>query len=278
MTEPKTTTTISASFLDYVWPQILEQIFGGFQNEDEQQYFVPEIKFDNLWSHILLASKSFGNYDKPVELNCKKVAQMSEEMAAINIEVQQLPYRPSESKIKPLDVQLAAIDHDMKLRKNLANDYFNRTFPWYIEIPSSQHDFSITNDTRKIFSNPFEFKIIENIQKNRCSLMIIDVAINVNLEGVERWMKFASYAEIVMAIRNAELYSKIKNGCSRCKAILIEEYPENTWQYELNKTLRSALEFARKLHLIEDADSFVFAFSSQRNICITDKFKVLKEL
>ncbi|XP_065361427.1 uncharacterized protein LOC135955064 [Calliphora vicina] len=271
-------TTISTKFFDNLWPLILDHNKCDIQSSNTIEHFVPQQKFDHMWAHELLASKNYKNYETPRELSCKTSTKEQPEVVDPEDEIEQLAYRGPHSKILPLDQQLAMVQQNMEIRQKLANDFANREFPWYIQRPSYDYDFQITDNMKKIFKQTFEYEILKNIQRNQCHLMIVDVATSIPLRNLECWLKFSPYVAIIMVIHDKQLYGKVTNFNYVFHTILMEEYEANTCQEELNRSLELGVNKAKELFLYEDAgQAFAFVFSNTRGICIWDKFKILKE-
>uniref|UniRef100_A0A1I8MV78 Uncharacterized protein n=1 Tax=Musca domestica TaxID=7370 RepID=A0A1I8MV78_MUSDO len=242
-------TIIKKSFLDFMWPRILEENVCEINRENKTKFFIPEVKFDNLWAHSLLAAKCYGEYRKPLELDARNEQATGENQN--ELELEQMPYRTPVPTIMPLDQQLANIERDREIRKQLAYDFVNRTVPWYIQ---------------------------QNIQNFQCQLMIIDVAIDFGLREVGRCLKFLPYVKVIAVVRNADLCRQLVNYNCGIAVTRMEDNLENSWHDELNRSLNMGIQFAKDNHLFENmAKPFVFVFANNRNFCACDKFKVLRE-
>ncbi|KAI8123442.1 hypothetical protein CVS40_5818 [Lucilia cuprina] len=271
-------TKISRQICDNLWPLILECNKCEIQSTDVAEYFIPHQKFDHIWAHELLASKNYDNYDPPIELKCKKSNEQQSIIKADGEEIEQLPYREPHTKILPLDQQLANIQQDIEIRQKLAKNFAQREFPWYIERPSYENDFQITQELKEIFNKPFEYEILRNIKRYQCNLMIIDVASDIPLRNLESWLKFSPYVALITVIHDKELYGKLTNFNCAFQSVLMEKDEDYTWHEELNYSLELGVNRAKELFLFEDAGkSFVFIFSNNRGICVWDKFKILKK-
>ncbi|XP_037816435.1 uncharacterized protein LOC119606857 [Lucilia sericata] len=269
---------ISPQICDNLWPLILECNNCEIKSTDTAEYFIPQQQFDHLWAHELLASKNYENYAPPIELKCKKSSEKHCITTAEEEEIKQLPYRENHTKILPLDQQLANIQQDVEIRQKLARDFNQRNYPWYIQRPSYENDFQMTQEIREIFKKPFEYEILKNIQRCQCNLMIIDMAPDIPLRNLEGWLKFSPYVALITVIHVKELYGKLKNFNSAFQPVLMETDKGNTWQEVLNDSLELGVNKAKELFLLEDAGKpFVFVFSNNRGICVWDKFKILKK-
>ncbi|XP_019890700.1 uncharacterized protein LOC101899734 [Musca domestica] len=269
-------TIIKKSFLDFMWPRILEENVCEINRENKTKFFIPEVKFDNLWAHSLLAAKCYGEYRKPLELDARNEQATGENQN--ELELEQMPYRTPVPTIMPLDQQLANIERDREIRKQLAYDFVNRTVPWYIQRSGPKANFQISNEMKSKFSNLFEFEILENIQNFQCQLMIIDVAIDFGLREVGRCLKFLPYVKVIAVVRNADLCRQLVNYNCGIAVTRMEDNLENSWHDELNRSLNMGIQFAKDNHLFENmAKPFVFVFANNRNFCACDKFKVLRE-
>ncbi|KAM7356665.1 uncharacterized protein ACRADG_002317 [Cochliomyia hominivorax] len=263
--------------MDTIWSFILECNKCDIHKKTTSEYFVPQQKFDHIWAHELLASKNFENYSKPIELTCP--TKIEEESPPVEEDKKdQLPYRETGSKILPLDQQLDIIQQNLVIRKKLADDFINRDFPWYIQRPSYYYNFKITKELKLQFKDPFEYKILEDISRYQCQLMIIDVAFDIPLGSLEKWLKFSPYVAIVCVISDKDIYRKIKNYNYAYHPVLKEENPNISWQEELHHSLELGMNKAKELHLLEDIDKpFVFVFSLNRGICVWNEFKILRK-
>ncbi|XP_061400145.1 uncharacterized protein LOC133335869 [Musca vetustissima] len=272
-------TTIRESFLDFIWPAILEENICENENRNKTPYFNPHIKFDNLWAHSLLAAKCFGDYEKPLELGATNIKLKPQEEDNSTIEdFEQMSYRTPVPTIIPIDEQLINVQRDIVVRKKLAQDFAQRTFPWYIQRPEYISNFKTTDDMKFPFQNPFELEILQHIQHFQCKLMIVDVAIDMAPNEIERWLKFSPYVNIITVIHNANLYRKLTNFNDAFMATFLENNFENSWHEELNCSLTAGIQLAKDKHLFDNAGTaFVFVFASNRNYCSCDKFKILRQ-
>uniref|UniRef100_A0A1A9WHB5 Uncharacterized protein n=1 Tax=Glossina brevipalpis TaxID=37001 RepID=A0A1A9WHB5_9MUSC len=238
---------INEEFFENLWPLILDNNICDIKSEDKSKHFVPERKFDYIWAHTLLAENHFEDYLEPIELTCKPSVSESERLdeAKGTEEIEQKPYRGLDQNVIPLDRQLEAIDCDVQLRKKLAYDFANRTFPWYIQTPTYNNSFTLTDELKAQFKNPFEYEILHNIHIFECNLMIIDLGLDVTLQDLERWEKFSPYVAIVTVVHSADLFRQLKNYCNIFQPVFMEEQAELTWQEELNCALKTGINFAR---------------------------------
>ncbi|XP_073841206.1 uncharacterized protein [Musca autumnalis] len=272
--------TIRESFLDFIWPTILEENICEIENENVQEFFKPQVKFDNLWAHTLLAGKCFGEYDKSLELpTAHDVHDVNtEENLSACDEFEQLPYRTPVPAIMPLDQQLAVIERDIETRRKLANDFANRTFPWYIQRRPQEYNFQISENMKLLFQNPFELEILQNIQKHNCNLMLIDLPQDAGLKELERWMKFSPYVSFVTIIHDTDLYRQVLNFNNAFMTTFLEINPENSWHDELSRSLNAGVEFAIASHVYDNfGKTFIFVFANNRHLCTCDKFKILRK-
>lgn len=264
--------------MDHLWPLIISHNICDINSTNTSGYFVPQQKFDHIWAHELLASKKFGDYQKPIELQCKQTNQQETPVHQEENEIDQLPYNRTNSKILPLDQQLEIIQHNVEIRQKLAKNFANRKFPWYIPQPSYCKTFQITNEIRHQFKDSLEYEILQNIQRCQCHLMIIDVAASIPLKNLEKFLKFSPYVALVVVIHDKVLFRKIKNFNSIFLAVLMEEHMEANWQEKLNRSLDLGITKAKELFLWDDsAEAFVFVFSNNPGICVWDKFKILRK-
>ncbi|KAI9584288.1 uncharacterized protein LOC119634469 [Glossina fuscipes] len=271
---------INEEFFENLWPLILDNNICDIKSEDTSKHFVPERKFDYIWAHTLLAENHFADYLEPVELTCKSSPEASslDEVKSPE-EIEQKPYRGLDQCVVPLEQQLKAIECDVQLRKKLAYDFANRIFPWYIQSPSYNNDFTLTAELKAQFPNPHEYEILYNINLFQCNLMIIDLGIDLTLQDLERWEKFSPYVAIVTVVHSPDLFRQLKNYDTIFQPVLTEENVEQTWQEELNCSLKLGIKFARSKFLFEDAGkAFVFVFSNNRGICTCDNYKILNRL
>lgn len=270
-------TTICTNFLENLWLLILENNECKIETANACEYFVPKKTFDHLWAHEFLAVKCFNDYQPAIEFKCKAAEEASTEIKTEE-EAEQSSYRGPEADILPLDQQLALLQQDVDVRKKLAHEFANRQFPWYIQRSTYIQQFQITPDLEKIFKDKFQLEILRNIQRYKCNLMIVDVALAVPLEYMECWLKFAPYACIITAIHDKNLFKKIQNFNNVFNPVLVEESDGCTWQEQLEKSLNTGVKRANELFLYDDASSaIVFVFSQNRGICVCDKFQVLRK-
>ena len=269
---------ICATLLQKIWPLILEDSKCDIKTGDKP-YFVPERKFDHIWANDFLACKNFGDYQPAIELKCPQQDEQGEQECQskpVVKEIHQQPYRYP--YIMPLDQQLALVEVDVERRKKLAKDFAERKYPWYIQRPSYECDFTINDEIRQLFTKPFEYEIIRKIQVFNCHLMLIDVAPDVPLKNMECWMKFAPYVAIVCIVHNEVLCKQLQNLNEIYHPVHMEEDNEGTWHDELIHAIEVGLNAAKKLYFFEDVSKpFGFVFANNRGICVFDKFVVLRK-
>lgn len=279
MTEPSDDNEICSKFLDKLWPLILDDNKCDIKTSDTD-YFVPQRKFDYIYANDFLACKNFGNYQPAIELKCHGENEDDKQECSVKAsvhDIQQLSYRPP--YIMPLDQQLAHVEQDVERRKKLAYGFATRKYPWYIQGPSYEYNFIITDELKQLFKKPFEYEIIRKIQVFNCKLMLIDVAPAVPLKNMECWQKFTPYVAIVCIVHDETLCNQLNNLNHIFHAVYLEETSEGTWQNELVHALDVGLNNAKKLYFFEDdSQPFGFVFSNNRGICVFDKFVVLKKL
>ncbi|XP_033164685.1 uncharacterized protein LOC117143892 [Drosophila mauritiana] len=279
--------TLGSPFFDVLWPLILDENVCRIETKPDE-FFVPREPFNRLDWHIYLSQVGFPFYMPPHELRCCKGAEREEienEDAenALNQEVEertasnQVDFLLRGSRdIKPIDEVVDKLRMEQERRQKLAYDFANRRYPWTMQTPSHELGFTITEELQKCFKGPMELDILRAIHDHDCKLMIIDLGTDVDIKDCQRWIKFRPYIQLLALPRTPRMERSLQ-VLNVFHTYLVEESADNSWNDEVQCSLRTAFVHAQKNQLLKSCgEPFVFVFSRFRGICTCDTYKIIR--
>ncbi|KAH8343929.1 hypothetical protein KR084_001991 [Drosophila pseudotakahashii] len=279
--------TLGGSFFDVLWPLILDENPCRIESKADEN-FVPSEPFNRLEWHTYLAQVGYPFYMAPHELRCCQGArrqEMEEEEAAnaLNKEVEQRKapaegdfLRRGSQAIRPIDREVEHLRTEHERRQKLAYDFANRRYPWTMQTPSHELGFNLTEELQQCFRGPMERDILKAIHDHDCKLMILDLGTEVDIEDCRRWIKFRPYIQLLALVRTSKMDRSLQL-LNVFHTLLVEESAENSWDDELQCSVRNGFLHAQKIQLLKSCgEPFVFVFSRFRGICTCDKFSIIR--
>ncbi|XP_053954384.1 uncharacterized protein LOC128860719 [Anastrepha ludens] len=295
--------TLQKSFFDNLWPLILSDNVCDTLSKNLCRFYEPDQPFDNVWLHAYLADRSFKNYQPPKVIRCcfddkeEKLVlsetsvtngtelraftpniKTGDELSKQSVEEEEELYSPKIVDISPIDQRIAALNENFDNRRRLAFAFINRQYPWYMQPPEYDAHFELTDNIRKYFNSKLEQAIIQDMHRFNCKLMIIDLAEQMCLHEMQLWLKFGSYAFMIVVARSEDAVKQIKLMGTNLSAVMLVENMEYTWQEQLTESLRVGLAHAAAMGIFENCmKSFVFVFSRNRHSCNSNAYRVLRK-
>ncbi|XP_037729768.1 uncharacterized protein LOC119560407 [Drosophila subpulchrella] len=278
---------LGSSFFDVLWPLILDENVCRIESKAEEN-FVPKEPFNRLEWHTYLAQVGYPFYMPPHELRCCEGArrqEFEEEEAekALNKEVEERR-GPAEGDflcrgsqaIRPIDKEVVHLRMEQERRQKLAYDFANRRYPWTMQTPSHELGFTLTEELQKCFKGPMELDILNAIHDFDCKLMIIDLGPEVDIRDCQRWIKFRPYIQLLALVRTPRMDRSLQL-LNVFHTLLVEESADNSWDDELQCSVRTGYRYAQKIQLLKTCgEPLVFVFSRFRGICTCDNFKIIR--
>ncbi|EDW81669.1 uncharacterized protein Dwil_GK10895 [Drosophila willistoni] len=278
-------TTLGSTFFEDLWPVLLDENKCRVEST-AADYFIPTKKFNQLYWHTFLAKVGYPDYLMPHDLRCCKAAERqdaSEEEAelAANEAAENMSnaahgdYENCGSMaIRRVDKEITYLRDKAKRRDKLAYEFANRSYPWTMKKPKL--GFELTPELRKCFKKPMELHILQDINIHNCQLMLIDAGSEICVDDFQRWIKFGPYVKMLVLVRCPRVERRLRL-LNVFHTLLYEECAENSWHEELECSLQTGFEHAKKMKLLKDcSESFIFVFSQCRGFCTCDTYKIVR--
>ncbi|XP_004518778.1 uncharacterized protein LOC101452032 [Ceratitis capitata] len=295
--------TLQKSFFDRLWPLILSDNVCDTYSKNKCKFYDPDQRFDDVWVHGYLAGRGFKNYQPPTVIRCcfdeneRKLSlceirdEKSEEWGKSDVDIKASIEESQHSEnaseefdtVKgphylTLDEQINAANNSFDTRRKLAHAFINRQYPWYMQQPTYETPFQLTDTMRQMFTSRLEKAVLQDMHTFNCKLVLIDLVKQICLHELRDWLNFTRYAFVIVVARSEDAVKQIKLMGPNLSAAMVLENMEYTWHDQLSESLRVGLVHASNIGVFENCTrSFIFVFARRRNSCKLNMHRVLRK-